>query len=97
MTARDKLEDYLTVWNIEHEASLYKNEVEIYSFNEVIDIIQSYHEAQLKKILPSEFEIESRILRFPYTIHVDDGQYNDGVIYGFDMGCTWFKQQMLNK
>ena len=30
--------------------------------------------------LPSDEEVEQYLQSFPYTKHLDDGQYNDGVI-----------------
>jgi hypothetical protein len=27
--------------------------------------------------------------KLPYTKHLDDGQYNDGVLVGYELGATW--------
>ena len=40
-------------------------------------------------ILPSDEEIEQYLKSFPYTKHLDDGQYNDGVISGAELGIGW--------
>ena len=47
--------------------------------------------------LPSDEEIEKYIKSFPYTKHLDDGQYNDGVISGVELGIEWMKEQILNQ
>ena len=39
--------------------------------------------------LPSDEEIEQYLKSFPYTKHLDDGQYNDGVICGAELGIRW--------
>ena len=33
--------------------------------------------------------LQSEINKLPYTKHLDDGQYNDGVITGFELGAEW--------
>ena len=38
-------------------------------------------------------EIEDFISSFPYTKHLDDGQYNDGVISGIEIGIEWYRKQ----
>jgi hypothetical protein len=39
--------------------------------------------------LPTEEELWARLQELPYTKHLDDGQYNDGVIDGFEQGVRW--------
>lgn len=34
-------------------------------------------------------ELEKRLELLPFTKHLDDGQYNDGVVTGFEMGADW--------
>jgi hypothetical protein len=39
--------------------------------------------------LPTDEEIDTYIKSFPFTKHLDDGQYNDGVIVGVELGIEW--------
>ena len=41
--------------------------------------------------LPTDEEIESYLKSFPYTKHLDDGQYNDGVIVGAELAIEWMR------
>lgn len=36
-----------------------------------------------------ERKLQIEIDKLPYEKHVDDGQYNDGVCDGFEMGARW--------
>lgn len=47
--------------------------------------------------LPTDEEIEKYINSFPYTKHLDDGQYNDGVMVGAELGIEWYREQLKNK
>lgn len=47
--------------------------------------------------LPSDEDIELYLKSFPYTKHLDDGQYNDGVIVGAELAIEWMKHKILNK
>jgi hypothetical protein len=47
--------------------------------------------------LPSDDEIEKYINSFPYTKHLDDGQYNDGVMVGAELGIEWYREQLKHK
>jgi hypothetical protein len=33
--------------------------------------------------------LEEELNKLPYTKHLDDGQYNDGQLAGFELGATW--------
>jgi hypothetical protein len=33
--------------------------------------------------------LEDELNKLPYTKHLDDGQYNDGQLAGFELGATW--------
>lgn len=33
--------------------------------------------------------LEKELAKLPYTKHLDDGQYNDGVLDGFELGAEW--------
>ena len=46
--------------------------------------------------LPTDEQIEAYLKSFPFTKHLDDGQYNDGVIVGAELGIEWIKEQ-INK
>lgn len=50
--------------------------------------------ADVRLSLPSEEDITKRINELPYTKHLDDGQYNDGVLTGFEMGTDWMRKQI---
>ena len=44
--------------------------------------------------LPTDEEIYKYINSFPYTKHLDDGQYNDGVIVGAELGIEWMRDKI---
>ena len=44
--------------------------------------------------LPTDEEIESYLKSFPYTKHLDDGQYNDGVIVGAELAIEWMRDKI---
>lgn len=44
--------------------------------------------------LPTDEEVEEYLKTFPYTKHLDDGQYNDGVIVGAELAIEWIKEQI---
>lgn len=46
-----------------------------------------------KNELTFEEMLQAEINKLPYTKHVDDGQYNDGVCYGFEIGARWASSQ----
>ena len=41
--------------------------------------------------LPSDEEVEQYLKSFPYTKHLDDGQYNDGKIAGAELAIQWMR------
>jgi len=41
--------------------------------------------------------LEEQLAKFPYEKHVDDGQYNDGVLDGFELGAEWGYQKAKEK
>lgn len=44
--------------------------------------------------LASDEEIGEFINTFPYTKQLDDGQFNDGVIYGATIGIDWMRNKI---
>jgi hypothetical protein len=44
--------------------------------------------------LPSDEEVEKFINTLPFTKGLDDGQYNDGVIYGAIIGIDWMRNKI---
>ena len=44
--------------------------------------------------LLSDEEIEKFINTLPFTKGLDDGQYNDGVIYGAIIGIDWMRNKI---
>lgn len=41
-----------------------------------------------------EKEMEAEINKLPYIKHVDDGQYNDGQLAGFELGAEWARKHI---
>lgn len=37
--------------------------------------------------------LQEELDKLPYTKHLDDGQYNDGQIAGFELGARWALSQ----
>jgi hypothetical protein len=44
--------------------------------------------------LPSDEEVEQYLKSFPYTKHLDDGQYNDGKIVGAELAIQWMRDKI---
>ena len=44
--------------------------------------------------LPSDEEVEQYLKSFPYTKHLDDGQYNDGKIVGAELAIQWMRNKI---
>ena len=44
--------------------------------------------------LPTEEDIQQYLNTFPYTKHLDDGQYNDGVIVGAELAIQWMRDKI---
>jgi hypothetical protein len=61
-------------------------------FNTFNSLMQSYHDhCEAAREIPKGFT-EAMLLeqdKLPYTKHLDDGQYNDGQIMGFQLGAEW--------
>ena len=55
--------------------------------NEMIDHIGKVNEMVEDDVWKAGLEDE--LNKLPYTKHLDDGQYNDGVLTGFEFGATW--------
>ncbi len=47
--------------------------------------------------LPSPKQITDEMNKLPFTKHLDEGRYNEGVINGFEMGVQWALKFMINK
>lgn len=60
-------------------------------------IMQYIDEYVIPIELPTDEEVEKYLKTFPYTKHLDDGQYNDGVIVGAELAIEWMKEQIKNK
>lgn len=56
----------------------------------ILDILEGLTPIQL----PSDEEIEQYLKSFPYTKHLDDGQYNDGKIVGAELAIQWFRNKI---
>jgi hypothetical protein len=44
--------------------------------------------------LPSDEEVNEYLNTFPYTKHLDDGQYNDGQIVGAELAIQWMRNKI---
>ena len=44
--------------------------------------------------LPSDEEVTEYLNTFPYTKHLDDGQYNDGQIVGAELAIQWMRNKI---
>jgi hypothetical protein len=58
--------------------------------DDVNELIKNYPPIEL----PSDEEIEQYLKSFPYTKHLDDGQYNDGVIVGAELAIEWMRDKI---
>ena len=58
--------------------------------DDVNELIKNYPTIEL----PSDEEIGEFINTFPYTKQLDDGQFNDGVIYGATIGIDWMRNKI---
>jgi len=56
--------------------------------------LESFMESITPIELPSDEEIEQYLKSFPYTKHLDDGQYNDGVIVGAELAIEWMRDKI---
>lgn len=64
----------------------------------VIEAMEEYASLSKKEIVEiSDKEIEIFMNSFPYTKHLDDGQYNDGVLVGLELGIEWYREQLKSK
>jgi hypothetical protein len=57
----------------------------------IYELIVSKNESLhlVRLLLPTDDEITEEMNKLPYTKHLDDGRYNDGVITGFEMGAEY--------
>lgn len=47
--------------------------------------------------VPTDAEITAEINKLPYTKHLDDGQFNDGQMAGFEKGAYWMKDEIIKR
>ena len=81
--------------NNKQSMKLYTEEQLINYLRNHYDIITTYDLQNIPHIeLPSDEEVEQYLKSFPYTKHLDDGQYNDGVIVGAEMGIEWMRDKI---
>jgi hypothetical protein len=67
------------------------------STSAVRDVVEQAKEMEKQQRaieLPSEEEVEKFINTLPFTKGLDDGQYNDGVIYGAIIGIDWMRNKI---
>jgi hypothetical protein len=58
------------------------------------DMIDTFIKQLTPIELPSDEEVEQYLKAFPYTKHLDDGQYNDGVIVGAELAIQWMRDKI---
>ena len=58
------------------------------------DMIDTFIKKLTPIKLPSDEEVEQYLQSFPYTKHLDDGQYNDGVIVGAELAIEWMRDKI---
>jgi hypothetical protein len=79
----------------------FSNEKTTVNFDDAIKAMVEYA-AQFEQLqqhsvmqgLPTDEELWERLQKLPYTNGLDDGQYNDGVIDGFEQGVRWVYQKL---
>lgn len=59
-------------------------------FDWIGDMIDSLEAIEL----PTDEDVEQYLKSFPYTKHLDDGQYNDGVIVGAELAIQWMRDKI---
>ncbi len=59
-------------------------------FDWIGDMIDSLEAIEL----PTDEEVEQYLKSFPYTKHLDDGQYNDGQIVGAELAIEWMRDKI---
>lgn len=81
--------DERTGWKVSEEYHKQFSEQLEYLINQEV-------EKRIAERMPSEEDVYKEIDKLPYTKHLDDGQYNDGQLAGFEKGCEWFRNRMKN-
>ena len=82
-----------------------KQVIKLYTEEQVIEVFEKYGNMSAINArnildlsesieLPSDEEVEQYLKSFPYTKHLDDGQYNDGVIVGAELAIQWFRNKI---
>ena len=82
-----------------------KQSMKLYTEEQVIEVFEKYGNMSAINArnildlsesieLPSDEEVEQYLKSFPYTKHLDDGQYNDGVIVGAELAIQWFRNKI---
>lgn len=71
-----------------------KTYINMYDESVIDRIIENHIKALGVVELPSDEEVEQYLKSFPYTKHLDDGQYNDGKIVGAELAIQWFRNKI---
>jgi len=53
---------------------------------------EQYHAAKVEAV--TDKEIDREVRKLPYVRHLDDGQFNDGQMSGFEQGAKWMRDRM---
>ena len=79
-----------TIKSIRHYDDVYDEKV-------ANERIEKHLKALHPIVLPTDEEIELYLKSFPYTKHLDDGQYNDGVIIGAELAIEWMRNKIQDQ
>ena len=58
-------------------------------FSEGIGYLKRYGHQKNKTMKDFETKLQAELDNLPFTQHLDDGQFNDGQIAGFEAGARW--------
>ena len=55
----------------------------------ILNIFEKNIKEDKEQLIKEKQTLEDELNKLPYTKHLDDGQYNDGQLAGFELGATW--------
>ena len=62
--------------------------------SKIAEWMEEYAQLKVKESIVSEEDYQKEYDKLPYTKHLDDGQFNDGVQSGFEMCWEWMKSKL---
>lgn len=57
--------------------------------SKIKELFSSVSDKELEILTNFEKLLQEELDKLPFTKHLDDGQYNDGMITGFELGARW--------